>query len=600
MSYVNPFSDNALKSRDDVARLVKNLVAPLEPFRSEGGARISLGGHATVYSRDGAEMEGFSRPLWGLIPLAAGGFDVDWSAINNGLANGTDPTEVDYWGGPLGDRDQRFVEMAAIGFGLLASPPGFADLPQDKIDGLVAYLNEINLHAMPPNNWHFFRVLVNCGFQKHGLPVNKVALQESLDAVESFYLADGWYADGQRPQRDWYVPFGMQYYGLIYARHMKDVDPERCESFMQRARDFATDHALWFGPDGAAIPFGRSMTYRFAQASFWSALVYAGVEALPWGQIKGYWFSHLRWWADKPIFDRDGVLSVGYGYSNLTMAEPYNSPGSPYWGMKAFLPLALPVDHPFWQAEEVPIDPTPISRVQPHAMMILNRDASHAWALSGGQQCTFFAKCAEKYGKFAYSSTFGFSAENTHDLNFASVDSALALSDDGQHFRVREEIESADVSEEGILTVWKPYQDVEVATWLAPMGRWHLRVHRISTPRGLDTLEGGFSLRISEKLGGNAMPPADGQTHMKNQYGFSGLVDPRHTRSGRVTYALPNTNLIWSSVVVPQLVQKIPEGETWLYALVFAGTEETADEVWAAPPNCDAAIELATKRIGDV
>lgn len=43
--------------------------------------------------------------------------------------------------------------------------------------------------------------------------------------------------------------------------------------------------------------------------------------------------------------------TIGYCYPQMYMAERYNAPGSPYWGMKSFLLLALPDDHPFWIAE---------------------------------------------------------------------------------------------------------------------------------------------------------------------------------------------------------------------------------------------------------
>lgn len=60
------------------------------------------------------------------------------------------------------------------------------------------------------------------------------------------------------------------------------------------------------------------MTYRFAMAAFWGALALAlalaGEEALPWGVVKGLYLRHLRWWSRPEIADRDGVLSVGYGY----------------------------------------------------------------------------------------------------------------------------------------------------------------------------------------------------------------------------------------------------------------------------------------------
>lgn len=42
--------------------------------------------------------------------------------------------------------------------------------------------------------------------------------------------------------------------------------------------------------------------------------------------MKGLIARHLRTWLKRPIFDRDHVLTIGYGYPNLTMAERYNAP----------------------------------------------------------------------------------------------------------------------------------------------------------------------------------------------------------------------------------------------------------------------------------
>jgi hypothetical protein len=30
---------------------------------------------------------------------------------------------------------------------------------------------------------------------------------------------------------------------------------------------------------------------------------------------------HLRWWQKQPIFDRDGILTLGFAYPNLAMCE---------------------------------------------------------------------------------------------------------------------------------------------------------------------------------------------------------------------------------------------------------------------------------------
>ena len=49
---------------------------------------------------------------------------------------------------------------------------------------------------------------------------------------------------------------------------------------------FAQDYLYYFDEEGEALPYGRSQTYRFAQGAFFAALIFAEVEALPWGQIK--------------------------------------------------------------------------------------------------------------------------------------------------------------------------------------------------------------------------------------------------------------------------------------------------------------------------
>lgn len=88
--------------------------------------------------------------------------------------------------------------------------------------------------------------------------------------------------------------------------------------------------------DGASVPFGRSLTYRFAMVAFWSAVAFAGLDVFSPGVVKGIILRHLRWWQQQSIFDREGILTLGFAYPNLVMCEDYNSPGSPYWALKVF------------------------------------------------------------------------------------------------------------------------------------------------------------------------------------------------------------------------------------------------------------------------
>src|SRR5699024_6189 len=157
-------------------------------------------------------------------------------------------------------------------------------------------------------------------------------LQEALEKIDSFYLGNGWYSDGKNFQRDYYVAFAFHFYGLLYSRFSKDAHAEK---FKKRAVRFSEDFIYWFDETGRSLPFGRSLTYRFAHVSFWVALILSDVyEKTPYslGQIKKLILDHLCFWKEQPITaSANGNLSIGYGYSQQLLSEDYNSPGSPMW-----------------------------------------------------------------------------------------------------------------------------------------------------------------------------------------------------------------------------------------------------------------------------
>jgi hypothetical protein len=97
------------------------VLEPLKAHTSPGGALITLGSTGTHYDLRACQLEAFSRPLWGLISLIAGGGAARAPEIverwSRGLASGTDPESEEFWGYTKG-KDQRMVEMSAIGFAL--------------------------------------------------------------------------------------------------------------------------------------------------------------------------------------------------------------------------------------------------------------------------------------------------------------------------------------------------------------------------------------------------------------------------------------------------------------------------------------------------
>ncbi|WP_230843819.1 DUF2264 domain-containing protein [Gloeobacter morelensis] len=582
--------DNPLRSRTDLQQAVRTLFSPLKAHFSPGRARVKLGHTAAVYPARTAELEGFARPLWGLVPLAAGGgeFD-DWELYRTGLTHGSDPQHPEYWG-PTGNRDQAYVEMAALGFALALIPERvWEPLKPHARANLAAWLGQINRAKLVDNNWQFFRVLVNLGLARVGAESDAASLSAALAQIDAFYLGDGWYSDGPTMRRDYYVPFAMHYYGLLYAG-LAGGDPQRADRLRERAAAFAPQFAHWFAADGAALPFGRSLTYRFAQGAFWGALAFANVEVLPWGVIKGLALRHLRWWFRRPIAHNDGCLAIGYAYPNLNLAEGYNGPASPYWALKFFLPLALSDEHPFWLAEEAPLPELPSVHHQPHAGMILCRDraGAHVFALSGTQHMPKLRHGAEKYAKFAYSTAFGFCVSSgANGLSQTACDSMLALTDDGDHYRLREEPLETTFEGDMLRSLWKPWPEVEIETWLLPCLPWHVRVHRLRTKKSLLSSEGGFAAARPEGVDEGALRhQGEGFALASYPIGWSGIRDLRAKRKGEIINIAPNTNLLYPRTVIPALLGWHLPGEHWLATAVLALPGEGAWlEVWNDPPS---------------
>lgn len=102
------------------------------------------------------------------------------------------------------------------------------------------------------------------------------------------------------------------------------------------------------------------------------------------------------------------VLFLLSTYPSTYATENYNSPGSPYWAFKAFIPLSLPASHPFWSSPELPYPSLPLLAPLTHPGHITSHvSPSHTFLLSSGQACHYpLRHGAEKYGKLAYSSAF--------------------------------------------------------------------------------------------------------------------------------------------------------------------------------------------------
>ncbi|TLS23356.1 uncharacterized protein PpBr36_06743 [Pyricularia pennisetigena] len=591
------FTDNPWLTRADFITGTTALLKPLHQFFSPSNARIRLPpATGTHFDETAAQLEGFARPLWAVAALLLGSSSSSSSSHTNpteapadldsllrpwiaGLAAGTDPEHAEYWGA-ISPTDQRMVEAEIVSFALLAAPEDrlYGALDARARANVARWLRGMVGKPMPLNNWRWFRVLSElallkvCGVVGDEAELLRAEMQADLAVLDGFYLGGGWTADGpwlpagaERERRggrrrvdeqvgagrqvDYYSgSFAIQFSQLLYVKFAADLDPERAEMYRRQARDFGREFWRYFDADGAAIPFGRSLTYRFACGGFFAALALADVPDMPApldspGAIKGFLLRHLRWWSrnSADIFDSTGTLNIGWLYPNAFMCEDYNSPQSPYWALKTLIAVALPSSDPFWLADEAAFPSEMVTRqpVQaipaPGQILCNHHGGNHHFLLSAAQFVAWPMKATQaKYCKFAYSSAFAFSVPTGPLIQQLAPDSCLALSRDaGESWAVKwrwcsegelvkgvVESTGAGRDEEVVAATveWWPWGDLCVrvrTTLVPPTGRWpdwHVRVHEVFVDDagllrdGLRTVEGGFAIGNRRANDGKHVP----------------------------------------------------------------------------------------------
>lgn len=185
------FSSNPLKTRDDLSAFLIGLLDPLAAHTSPGGARIHIGYTGTHYDEAAAQLEGFSRPIWGLASLLAG--DGEYEGTKrwvDGFTNGSDPESEEFWGN-MRDKDQRMVECSAIGFSIAVAKDKLWNplSPRAKVN-FETWLGGMNDKEMPNTNWLWFRVHMFFS-QKHSLSSDVLILKYIIGVCKS-RIVQGW------------------------------------------------------------------------------------------------------------------------------------------------------------------------------------------------------------------------------------------------------------------------------------------------------------------------------------------------------------------------------------------------------------------------
>ncbi|WP_455352591.1 DUF2264 domain-containing protein [Streptomyces sp. SYSU K217416] len=462
------------------------LLAAVLPYASPRHGLVNLPGPRPSWSGPRSDgLEGYARTflLAALRTAGAGGHDPHGflPRYAEGLAAGTagsadDPQGPDAWPSMAGVR-QAVVESASVALGLRLTRPWLWDALDDTtrqraVDWLLPALGP----SPVDNNWWLFGLTVGGFLLDAGIETDRAraAIDRALARIEEWYLGDGWYSDGPNRAFDHYNAWALHFYPVLHAHLAGDRD--LLAVYGPRLNEQLDAATRLFDANGAPMPYGRSLTYRFAAAAAPWLGALTGHTPLTPGATRRLASGTLRHFLDRGAAGPDGLLSLGWYGPYEPVLQGYSGPGSPYWASKGFLGLLLPPGHPVWTEPEEPLPaettdavtalPAPGLLIQSTAADGLVRLHNH-----GSNQVRPHEEDDPGYARFAYSTRTG-PATDVPDNHFA-------LLVDGVPTR-RGPATPLGCGPDRAASVHTPYEGVRVVSATLVHRRAELRVHLVT------------------------------------------------------------------------------------------------------------------------
>ncbi len=334
------------------------------------------------------------------------------------LLSGTDPASAGYWG-DIVRGEQLEVEAAFVAQFLVDSRERvWATLDEPARAQVMAWLSANDTTYQ--SNWVLFPATRNIARAVLGYPVDPAALAAQLDVMESMYVGDGWYADGKPGSYDYYNSFVIHPGLLWWAVQLGDTDPARRDRVIRRARAFVDHLVHFFDERGAAVAFGRSLSYRAAVLAGIQALEHSGASPLAPGLARRLSSGNLKFHvgarvdAEDRALDGHDLLRAGLIAEEHAILEGYHEHGAQYFMSRALDALRLPPEHPYWSAIEAPApaDTGSFEHVIPAVGLSLDHAPEVGAVTLMPTALESSASLRDKYGRLAYSSQYYFHAAN--------------------------------------------------------------------------------------------------------------------------------------------------------------------------------------------
>ncbi|MGW8181283.1 MAG: DUF2264 domain-containing protein, partial [bacterium] len=356
----------------------------------------------------------------------------------DGIIKGTDPEDPGYWG----EREKYDAFGTNIALAMLVSPQFFWDpLTAPQKDHVLEFLRILaRTTAYDCNHWYFHLMAVPF-LEAHGVDSNRRYLSMIFDRLLNWYRGNGWFIDGGNFTFDYYNLWGFQLYNNALCYFDEEWKALYGQRVTQTTSRFLETFPYLFGRDGAPIPWGRSLTYRFAVLSALGWAILNDTSTLPSGQARRIASGCLKYFWTRGCLSENGLLEPGFHGPNSVVAESYIDRGAPYWAAHGLIFLLLPKNHSFWTSPEqpMPADLAGGRQALPGAQMVLKVSPvdGEAKAIVVGEPVGHEGSWQRgiKYFQHAYSSNLGWAAlgEGGPDLGQGRT----GVSYDGQSWQYR-------------------------------------------------------------------------------------------------------------------------------------------------------------------
>ena len=270
-----------------------------------------------------------------------------------GIKNGFDSQAKDYFN--VQEGIQPLVDAAYLAQGLMKCPRVWDLLDDSTKRNVINGFN--NLRRIEPfdNNWLLFAAMIEAFlYQKTGYYDEKRLLNGIFSFIYGFYVGDGLYGDGNDFVFNYYNSYVIHPMLLDILLSIQNIDNDMLKEClaleMKRYARYVQLLERQIMPDGTMPVYGRTVTCRLgalhAMAEF--VCVVDSIPNLSMGQLRAAMTAVLKRQLQEQDFDSQSFLLVGYQGEQPNLAEDYISKGSGYHCTTFFLPLGLPLTHPFW------------------------------------------------------------------------------------------------------------------------------------------------------------------------------------------------------------------------------------------------------------